>query len=81
MSFKVLRGKNDKYNWTYGPTPGSTTLLSATAKIIGQEIIVQCEARHWKSDAEEEAGKFHVINAVVAKGEGGTVKDKTQNDR
>lgn len=81
ISFKVLRAKNEKYNWTYGPNPGSTTLLDATVKIVGQEVAVHCEARRWISDVEGEFEESHIIEAVVAKGEGGRVKNKTRNDR
>jgi DNA mismatch repair protein MutL len=80
ISFKVLKSKNDKFNWIYGPSPGSTTLLSAAARIVGQEVAVQCEARHWRSVVDGGEGESHVIDAVVAKGEGGMVKDNTQND-
>lgn len=80
ISFKVLKSKNDKYNWVYGPSPGSTTLLSTTARIVGQEVAVQCEARHWKSVAQGGEGESHVIDAVVGKGEGGTMKYNAQND-
>lgn len=72
----MLKAKNDKYSWTYGPNPGSTTLLSATAKIVGPEAAVQCEARLWKSGAEGEFGDAHVVDAVVVKEGGGRVKNK-----
>ena len=81
LAFKVLRAKNDKNNWTYGPNPSLTTLLNATAKILGQEVAIQCQARLWTSDAEGEAGDSYTIDAVVAKGDGGRVKNKRRNDR
>jgi DNA mismatch repair protein MutL len=72
ITFKVLRAKTDKNNWTYGPNPNSTTLLDATAKIVGQETASQCEARLWTS-----AGNTYVIDAVIGKGEGGRMDRKT----
>jgi DNA mismatch repair protein MutL len=80
ISFKVLKSKNDKYNWIYGPSAGSTTLLSATARIVGQEVAAQCEARQWKSIAQGGERESHIIDAVVGRGEGGMVNDDTQND-
>lgn len=70
ISFKVLKAKNDKYSWTYGPRPASTSLLDATTKIVGQEVAAQCEARLWTSNHEGEAANALVINAVIAMGEG-----------
>lgn len=78
ISFKVLKARSDKYNWTYGPTPGSTTLLDATAKILGKEVAAQCEARLWKSEVgQEAAANAHSVDAVVAKVGDGKVKIKT----
>ncbi|ERF68979.1 hypothetical protein EPUS_06666 [Endocarpon pusillum Z07020] len=73
ISFKVLGGKNDKYNWTYGPTPG-TSLLAATAKIVGQEVAAQCEARSWASNPGNEGEKSYIIDAVVSTGEGDPIR-------
>ncbi len=80
ISLKVLRAKNDKYNWTYGPTPG-TSLLTATVKIVGQEVAAQCEARFWTSNAGKEGENSYVVDAIVAKGKGGRVRNNLQNDR
>lgn len=77
ISFKVLKAKNDKYNWTYGPQSGSATLLNATAKIVGKEVAAQCEALLWKTVVGEELGRTHVVDAVVAKGNGGRARNKT----
>ncbi len=77
----MLRAKSEKYNWTYGPDPGSTKLLRATAKIVGQEVAAQCEAKLWTSDADGGPGNTYVADAVVAKGEGGRVKFKRLNHR
>lgn len=71
ITFKVLRAKTDKYNWTYGPDPGLTTLLSATAKIVGQEVAIQCEMKLWPSEEEKKAEASHVIEAVIVKAKGG----------
>lgn len=76
----MLKAKSGKFNWTYGPSPGTTTLLNAAAKIVGQEVAANSEARLWTLRAEEEAGKSHIIDAVVAKGEGGMVNNKWRND-
>lgn len=81
ITFKVLRAKTDKYNWTYGPDPGSTSLLSATAKIVGKEVAVQCEPYLWTPEDEDEAGTSHVIEAVIVKGKGGRVKNNRGEGR
>jgi DNA mismatch repair ATPase MutL len=73
---KILKAKNEKYNWTYGPKPGSTTLLNATAGIVGQEVATNCEARLWTSGDEEDAIKAYRIDAVIAKEDGGRVTNR-----
>lgn len=75
----MLKAKNDKYNWIYGPKPGSTSLLDATAKIVGQEVAAQCEARSWTSNGVEEARTALVIDAVLGKGEGGKAQHESQD--
>lgn len=76
----MLRGKNDKYNWTYGPA-SATSLLTATAKIVGQEVAMQCEARSWTSNAGKEGENCFMIDAIVTKGEGGRVRNNLQYNR
>jgi DNA mismatch repair ATPase MutL len=45
FAFKVLKAKNEKANWNYGPKVGSVSLQDATAKIAGQEVAAQCDLR------------------------------------
>jgi hypothetical protein len=77
ITFKVLRAKNDKYNWTYGPSPSAATLLNATAKIVGQEVAIRCKARLWTLNPEGQSENSHVIDAVVVEGADGGVQNKT----
>ncbi|KIX98973.1 uncharacterized protein Z520_05434 [Fonsecaea multimorphosa CBS 102226] len=49
LSFKVLKGKNDKFNWTYAPTLTASVTEVAT-KIVGKDIVSECTAHSICSD-------------------------------
>lgn len=49
FSLKVLKGKNDKINWTYAPTL-SDSVGEVAAKIVGKEIASECTAHTVVSD-------------------------------
>lgn len=53
LSFKVLKGKNESSNWTYGPKPNAT-LVDAALKVAGPEIISLCTSKVWPSEEQEE---------------------------
>lgn len=46
LSLKVLKAKNDKMNWVYGPKVGAT-VLDAALKIVGKPAVDQCEWAEW----------------------------------
>ena len=48
ISFKVLKARNDKANWTYAPSGGGKVVDAAT-KIIGQFTVSQCQWKSWTS--------------------------------
>jgi DNA mismatch repair ATPase MutL len=50
FSFKVLRAKNDKANWSFAPSTADSTLLAATGKIVGSEVSAQLLSQHIMSD-------------------------------
>lgn len=74
ISFKVLKAKNDKANWSYGPQPGPTSLKDATSKIAGKEVAGQCELRSMFSEPEEPGlaeQSPYSIDAVLVKANAG----------
>ncbi len=75
LSFKVLRAKNEKANWNYGPKTGPSSLQDATAKIAGQEVAVQCELKSAASEPKLSASGVYAaysIDAVLVKSNAGT---------
>ena len=74
LSFKVLRAKNEKANWNYGPKTGSSSLQDATVKIAGQEVAAQCESQSACSEPKLSTSGEQVsysIDAVLAKSKAG----------
>ena len=41
FTFKVLKAKNDKMNWSYAPTLGAASMIEHAIKLIGKEAASQ----------------------------------------
>lgn len=75
LVFKVLKAKNEKANWSYGPKPGATTLEDAAAKIVGIEVATQCELKSSKSILSDDCTRtLYTINTLLPKAEAGVFK-------
>ena len=48
FSLKVLKAKNEKYNWAYAPKSGASVTDAAT-KIFGKKLTDQCNWLTWTS--------------------------------
>lgn len=71
---KVLKGKNDKMNWTYAASSGDT-LTDVAAKVIGPEIAAECTLLNIASrDCDIEVQDGWRINAVVVSANAGMLK-------
>ena len=55
LSFKVLKAKNEKANWTYSPAPG-VSLLNAALQVLDQNAVKQCVFEVWPP-IERETGE------------------------
>ncbi|KAH8692119.1 putative DNA mismatch repair protein [Talaromyces proteolyticus] len=64
ISFKVLKSKNEKDNWTYAPS-ASSNLADAIRKAIGVEVASQCLTKSWP-DQNYEADAVRLV-AVLPK--------------
>ncbi|EXJ78182.1 hypothetical protein A1O3_09343 [Capronia epimyces CBS 606.96] len=65
FSFKVLKGKNDKLNWTYAAS-SNDSLLEVGAKIVGKDLVSQCTASSISSaDPEIEMEDGWEIDALL----------------
>ena len=59
FSFRVLKAKNDKANWSYSPTPGFS-LSKAALQILDQNAVKQCETRVWPPLETENAERLSI---------------------
>jgi DNA mismatch repair ATPase MutL len=74
FAFKVLRARNEKANWNYGPKLGSISLQDATAKIAGQEVAAQCELRSAnlpQTISQLTSENVFSVNAVIVRPDAG----------
>ena len=80
-SLKVLKGKNDKMNWTYAPTP-SRALIQAATKVVGNDIASACAAHAINTeDYDTLAGTEWSIDAVLISTTAGRLKASTVPSR
>lgn len=72
FSLKVLKGKNEKMNWTYAPN-SNDSLGEVAAKIVGKDIAAHCTS--WSmSSADLEGGALQdgwEIDALLASADAG----------
>ncbi|KAL2444504.1 hypothetical protein ABEF95_016936 [Exophiala dermatitidis] len=72
FSLKVLKGKNEKMNWTYAPN-SNDSLGEVAAKIVGKDIAAHCTS--WSmSSADLEGGALRdgwEIDALLASADAG----------
>ncbi|KAJ9610459.1 hypothetical protein H2200_005236 [Cladophialophora chaetospira] len=65
FSLKVLKGKNDKMNWTYAAS-SSPTVTEVATKIVGKEVASMCTPHTISSDScDVDIGPDWSINALV----------------
>ena len=53
FSLKVLKGKNEKANWSYTPVDSAEKLRDVAARIVGSDVIGRCETKRSKSEHGE----------------------------
>ena len=51
FSLKVLKGKNDKFNWTYAATPNAS-LAEVATKALKKEVAADCTVHKIASDED-----------------------------
>jgi DNA mismatch repair ATPase MutL len=49
FSFRVLKAKNDKFNWTYAATPGQS-LFEVATKVAGKDVVSSCTTASTSSE-------------------------------
>ena len=54
VSFKVLKAKDGKSDWSYAPTSAGAGLLEAVSRVAGKEVAAQC-TQHDVDDCENGA--------------------------
>ncbi|OQU93758.1 hypothetical protein CLAIMM_00233 [Cladophialophora immunda] len=65
LSLKVLKGKNNKINWTYAPTP-TPSIAEVATKILGKEIASECTPYKVSADdCDVELDNGWKINALL----------------
>lgn len=52
FSLRVLKAKNDQGNWAYVPVR-QPTASDVAAKIVGKNVVDQCQWRFWNSYRDE----------------------------
>ena len=55
VSFKVLKSKDDKANWSYAPSQPAAPLSEVASKIVGQHVSAQCGEHSKASHSEEDS--------------------------
>ena len=60
FSLKVLKAKNDKENWMYAAKSGAT-VVDAALKIIGPQVVSQCQWQSWTSHIGIEHSSFQDV--------------------
>ncbi|KIW87751.1 uncharacterized protein Z519_11725 [Cladophialophora bantiana CBS 173.52] len=65
LSLKILKGKNDKINWTYAPT-STASITEVATKIVGKDIVIGCTAHDISSeDCDVDLDNGWRINALL----------------
>ncbi|KAH0832798.1 hypothetical protein AYO21_00302 [Fonsecaea monophora] len=65
LSLRVLKGKNDKLNWTYAPTL-PTSMTEVATKIVGKEVVSECTAHSiTPNDCDVDLDSGWKINALL----------------
>jgi DNA mismatch repair ATPase MutL len=62
ITFKVLKAKSDKLNWSYAPGGSKSTLSENAVKIIGKEAASQTIQIH---SSDTSSGGAHAMTALV----------------
>ncbi|KAN0084747.1 hypothetical protein V8E54_001214 [Elaphomyces granulatus] len=59
LSFRVLQGRSESANWTYGPKK-SANLSDAALIVAGADIAIQCIYENWSPAGLEEDGRVRL---------------------
>lgn len=71
FSLKVLKGKNEKLNWTYAASRNDS-LTEIAAKIVGKEVAAECkECKVSSIDADEQIEDGYEIQALLVSADAG----------
>jgi DNA mismatch repair ATPase MutL len=66
LILKVLKGKNDKANWSYAPCKSNDDLASAAAKIIGTDVAGLCKQHAYEfEDDGDNSLTGYKINSLL----------------
>lgn len=69
ISFKVLKSKSDKDNWTYAPATNAD-IGDAARKVVGVEVAGQCFCKSWP-DSSHDADESISLVAYLPKSDAG----------
>lgn len=62
LSVKVLKGKDQKFNWTYAPKPDAT-MSDAALQVVGSDAVAQCFTKNAVSENPIESIEIHSSEA------------------
>lgn len=65
FSFKVLKAKNEKSNWSFAPSKPAAALAEVAAKVVGKDVADQCTQRSIQSEADNGDASSWRLQALV----------------
>ncbi|MCJ1436192.1 hypothetical protein MMC27_005570 [Xylographa pallens] len=65
FSFKVLKTKNGNDEWMYAPKIGAT-VTDAALKVVGQQVVSQCDWHVWDSSIGQKQDTFRDISVNLS---------------
>jgi DNA mismatch repair ATPase MutL len=70
ISFKVLKSKSEKDNWTYAPV-SNADIGDAARKVVGIEVAGQCFCKSWPDNNGHDAAETIRLVAYLPKSDAG----------
>ncbi|KKY21703.1 putative dna mismatch repair [Phaeomoniella chlamydospora] len=71
ISFKILRAKNDKQNWVYGPKPDDPSVTDVATRVIGKEATTQCVVE--ESNCAKRRNEVEQLTSTLSSPESGDI--------
>ena len=74
FSLKVLKGKNEKANWSYTPVDNAEKLRDVAARVVGNDVVGRCEIRTSKNEHGEidQSDQYSAVALLASIGSGNT---------